>query len=74
MNFTINVNQNQSQTIKHDNFQIHLSKKFENDLNKNLTLKTFSNIILKRFRRREVDKRCTFIEQFIEIEKQKKFI
>ena len=51
-----------------------MSNEFKNDQNKNQSLKTFFKIILKRSRRREVDRKCTFIEQFVEIKKQKELV
>ena len=74
LNFAINVNQCLNQTIKNNNFRIHLSNEFENDQNKNQSHKTSFKIILKRSRRWEIDRRCTFIEQFVEIKKQKEFV
>ena len=74
LNFAINVNQSLNQIIKDNSFRAHLSNKFENDQDRNQSLKTFSKIILKRSRRREVDRKCIFVEQFVEIKKQKEFV
>ena len=69
LNFAINVNQSLNQIIKDNSFRTHLSNEFENDQDKNQSLKTFFKIILKRSRRGEVDRKCTLIEQFVEIKK-----
>ena len=74
LNFAINVNQSLNHIIKDNSFRAHLSNEFENDQNRNQSFKTFLKNILKRSRRREVDKKCTFIEQFVEIKKQKEFV
>ena len=66
LSFATNVNQSLNQTIRDNSFRAHLSNEFENDQDKNQSLKTFFKIILKRSRRREVDRRYTLIEQFVE--------